>query len=346
MGQIAFGQSDQDKALDKMQQALESEEEGKFDPAIKLLEEAQKLDPKNITYPYETAYAYYAKDDYAKSSQILKGLLKHKDVDDLVYQLLGNCYDDMGNTDKAVDIYKKGLKKFPKSGELYLEMGVVQLKTKDFDKALGFFEKGIEVDPVFPSNYYWAATLYCNSTEEIWGMMYGEIFMNLESNTKRTATISKLLYDTYKSQIKFTSDSTMTVSFCKRMTINTGTLSDSSKIQLPFSMVYEPTLLMSLVSEKKIDMASLDRIRTHFVENFYKMGQDKKYPNILIEYQDTILKAGHMEAYNHWLLMKGDEDAFDKWKTANKEKWDTFVTWFSNNKIRIDNKHKFCSGNY
>ena len=138
----------------------------------------------------------------------------------------------------------------------------------------------------------------------------------------------------------------MTVSFCKRMTINTGTLSDSAKIQLPFSMVYEPTLLMSIVSEKSIDLTSLDRIRTHFVENFYKMGQDKKYPNILIEYQDTILKAGQMEAYNPWLLMKGDEDAFDKWKTANKEKWESFIAWYAKNKIHIDSKHKFCSGNY
>ncbi len=42
-----------------------------------------------------------------------------------------------------------------------------------------------------------------------------------------------------------------------------------------------------------------------------------KYPNALFQYQDKILKAGHLEAYNHWILMKGDEDAFDQWNAGN-----------------------------
>ncbi len=43
-----------------------------------------------------------------------------------------------------------------------------------------------------------------------------------------------------------------------------------------------------------------------------------------------ILDAGHYEAYNHWLLLKGDEDAFSKWQSANEDKWDKFVEWYNN----------------
>ncbi len=80
---------------------------------------------------------------------------------------------------------------------------MIQLGKKDYNKALTYFEKGIEVAPNYSSNYYWCARLYCNSTEEVWGMIYGEIFMNLERNSKRTAEISKLLFDTYKKEIKW-----------------------------------------------------------------------------------------------------------------------------------------------
>lgn len=42
------------------------------------------------------------------------------------------------------------------------------------------------------------------------------------------------------------------------------------------------------------------------------MGHDKEYPNILFSFQKQVKDAGHIEAYNHWILMKGDEEAFQK----------------------------------
>ena len=59
-----------------------------------------------------------------------------------------------------------------------------------------------------------------------------------------------------------------------------------------------------------------------------------------------ILSAGHFEAYNYWILMKGDENGFEKWHAENKEKWDSFIKWFKDNKIEIEDSHKFYSGQY
>ena len=177
-------------------------------------------------------------------------------------------------------------------------------------------------------------------------MIYGEIFMNLERNSKRTSEISKLLYDTYTSGIKFTSNTSMTVSFCQQMTINVDAISKTENIKLPFCMIYESTLLMSIAFEKNIDINSLDKIRQGFVENYFTMGHNKTHPNILFDYQNEVLKEGHLEAYNHWILMKGAEDGFDKWYSANKEKWDDFVKWFTDNGLQISNSNKFFSGQY
>ena len=55
---ITFGQTNKEKALEKGKEALKIEDEGKLEEAIKLLEEAQKLDPDDINYPYELGYAY------------------------------------------------------------------------------------------------------------------------------------------------------------------------------------------------------------------------------------------------------------------------------------------------
>lgn len=347
-GQIVYGQTtNKEKALDKGKEAIKLMDNGKFDESIKLLEEAQKYDPDDINYPYELGYAYYAKKDYKKASKYLESILKHKDINDRVYQLLGNTFDNLGKGDKAIETYEAGLKLFPNSGNLYLEMGVMQMGKKDYNKALSYYEKGIEVAPNFSSNYYWAAKIYCSSTEEVWGMIYGEIFMNLERNSKRTSEISKLLFDTYKSEIKFTSDTSFSVSFSKNASINISDLTDPSKMKLPFGVgVYEPTLMFSMLSVKTIDINSLDNIRSAFVDNYFTNGHDKTYPNVLFSYQKQIKEAGHIEAYNHWILMKGDEDGFDKWQADNKEKWDNFVKWFTDNRLKIDDTNKFYSGQY
>lgn len=337
-GQICFGQN----TNEKLNEAIKLMDNGKVDESIVLLKEGSKLEPERFDYQYEMAYAYHLKSDYKESIKILEKIENHKSVTDRFFQLLGNSYDNVKKPKKAIEVYERGLKKFPNSGNLYLELGVMHLDDKNMNVALSYFEKGIDVDPTFPSNYFWASKIFCKTTEEVWGMIYGEIFMNLERNSKRTAEISKLLYDTYKSEIKFTGENSFSVSFSKNSTINIGDLTNPGKMRLPFGVgVYETTLMISMLSTKSIDINSLDNIRSSFVDNYFQRGNDKTYPNILFSYQKQVKDAGHIEAYNHWILMKGDEDGFVNWMNSNKEKWDNFVMWFTDNEIQINQSNKF-----
>ncbi len=341
-GQIA-GQTNKEKALTKGREAIKLMDNGQITESIKLLEESMELDPDNIDYPYEIGYAHYITKEYQKAIDVLTPLAMRNNTNDRIYQLLGNSYDNIGQRDKSIATYEAGLKLLPKSGRLHLELGGMYLTTKEYDKAVAYFEKGIEAEPGYSSNYYQLAKTFLNSEEEVWGMIYGEIFMNLERNSSRTTEISKLLYDTYKSEIKFTSDTSFTVSFSKNAVIDMG----SKKPELPFGVgVYEPTLLMEVWPEKQIDINSLDRIRTGFVKSYFNNKRDKKYPNVLFDYQNRIFKEGHLEAYNHWILLKGDEDGFTKWQESNTGKWDRFVDWFNLNGLKIDDKNKFVRTQY
>ncbi|MNW98557.1 tetratricopeptide repeat protein [Pedobacter ghigonis] len=341
--QTAFAQSNEDKALAKAKakEAFKLEdEEGKYDEAIKLLEESQKLDPENIAYTYEIAYSYTAKKEYPKAAEILEKLTEHKAVYDLVFQALGNAYDYMGKPEKAIETYERGLKKFPKSGKIYVELGNIALNRQDFNNALKYYEKGIEMEPTFSSNYYRASKVYLSSSDKIWGMLYGEIFMNLERNSKRTAEISKLLFDTYKNEIHIKGDS-IRISFAKNHNVSIDAIKDPKKFKVPFSMVYELDLSIAVAGQKEITLNAMNEIRTKFLNAFLGAGNDKKYPNILFDYQQKLVGQDFLEPYNYWILMKGDEIAFSKWRLANSSNWNNFLKWFSNNPLTIDDAHKF-----
>ncbi|MFV0538293.1 MAG: tetratricopeptide repeat protein, partial [Dysgonomonas sp.] len=316
---LALAQTNEQAALEKGKEAIKLMDDEHIDRSIELLEEAQKLDPKKFIYPYEIAYAYYLKKEYKKSIEILKKEEKHEEANDLLYQLMGNSYDMLGNSKEAIKTYEKGLKKFPNSGPLHLESGVMQMGKEDYNAALVYFEKGINAAPSFPSNYYWASKLFCDSDEKVWGLIYGELFMNIERNSKRTAEISKLLFDTYKKGIKFANDSSISVSFSKNNVI------DINNIKIPFGVgIYEPTLIISMLGVKEISIDALDKVRSNFVDNYYKQGYDKRYPNALFAYQKKMKEAGHIEAYNFWILMQGDNYEFMNWQLVNKNKWDGF----------------------
>ena len=244
----ALGQTPKQDAEAKGVQAIRLMDEGKLDEAIGLLQEARKLDPARSAYPYELGYAYYQQKKYPQALEQLAPLVKLPDASDRTFELLGNTYDNSGNSPKAIQTYEAGLRKFPASGRLQLELGIMyMLYKKDYDKAISYFEDGIKVAPTFSSNYYWAAKLFCSSKEQVWGMLYGELFINLEPNSQRTVEISKILYDTYKSQITFKGKDSSSVSFSQNIMVMPV---KSKKLKLPYGgMVYAPVLLISTTGE-------------------------------------------------------------------------------------------------
>ena len=339
--QKTFSQTKKEIALLHAKQALYYEDSGKYKEAIPLLEKAIKLDSGNINYPYELAIAYCNSNEYLKAQNILEPLLTHPNVSGMVYHILGNVYDNLGKPALAISTYETGIKLFPKSGAIYFELGNIQLKKKDFNIALDWFEKGIVAEPGYASNYYRAAILFFNSSEPVWGMIYGEIFLNLEKNTLRTSAMSKLLFDNYRKNIRLPKDSSFSVSFFTTIAL----LADKNK--KPFAKtVYEPTIMLSILPEKGVDLHSLCRMRKRFIESYIRSENYLRYPNVLFDYQYRVLKAGYMDAYNHWILQEGNQQAYKAWISANSKQWDNFIKWFIKNNIPLDDNYKFFRAQY
>lgn len=335
---------------DKIEEAIQLMESGNIGESIILLNEVLKEEPDSYVAGYELGYAYYLKKDYKEAIKIMKKLEKHKDVNHLLYGMIGNAYDELGESKKALKTYDDALKKFPEKGILYLNKGVTLMRQEDYNGALAIFEKGIEADPIFPSNYYWAAKMFNLDTEEKnWGMIYGEIFMNLERNSRRTQEISKLLYDTYKNNITIVNDTSVALSFTKKeqtIYLDKKKSGDAAYLLKALSQAYNSSVYDSVMKEavlpapKEIDLTSLNTIRNKFV-TIYTEKYGESDPNVLFTFQKEIQALGLMNAYNHWILMQGDLDAFDEWHAENQQEWDRFVNWFTANPIQITHDNKF-----
>jgi tetratricopeptide (TPR) repeat protein len=331
-------QNEKQQAKAKAIEAVKMLDVLQYDKAIKLLQDALKLDPLNEKIVYQLGLTYYQKTDYNNAAVVFTKLLKMKNVEDEYYKSYVNVLMDANRLKEAFIAIEAGLKKFPNSSILYLELGNYYGIQKKYNEAITAYENGIESNPMLASNYYHAAKLYCYSNEEVWGMIYGEIFMNLEKNTKRTFEISKLLYNTYLSEIKFTSDSTTAVSFTRN--------SNSKNLEQLGLNIYEPTLMQSMIGTKSININTLSKIRTRFIEIYFESNYQKKFNNVLFNFQKEIKDAGHADAYSHWLLNKGNETDFSIWQLKNKEKWEKFIEWYKTHSLVITNENKFVRTKY
>lgn len=270
-----------------------------YSNAILVLNRAIQLEPQNIELSKDLAVSYYLNKNYTDAIGVIKPLLDREDADDLCYQIAGNIYKQMDEKKEAEKVYKKGLKKFPESGAMYNEVGEILWDKKDFD-AIKYWESGIENDPEYAANYYNASKYYFYTTDKIWSILYGEIYLNMAPNNPNSAEVKSILLDGYKklfSQYDISKDN-----------------KEKSKFG---NAVIDIINKQSMLAANGINPESLTMIRTRFILEWFANYQEK-YPNRLFEHQRQLLQEGLFDAYNQWIFGAAQNlVAYQKWITMH-----------------------------
>jgi Tfp pilus assembly protein PilF len=279
--------------------------QGDFPNAILVLNRALQKEPNHLGVAKDLAFCYSYQNDNNKALDIIKPLLDREDNDDQCFQIAGNIYKGLELLKDCEKMYKKGLKRFPKSGALYNELGELLWAQKDYS-AVKQWEKGIETDPNYSGNYYNAAKYYFFSVEKVWGLIYGEIFVNMEPMGSRTPEIKNMLLQGYK---KLFADADITKGLKKNS----------------FSEAFAQTLSrQGNAIMLGINPEALTMLRTRFIIDWYE-GNGGKYPFRLFDLQRQLLQEGMFEAYNQWIFGTAQNlSAYQNWITAHPAEYADF----------------------
>ena len=270
---------------------------GDYDNASLLLIKALDQSPSDLSIAKDLALNYYFQKENEKALQTVKPLLDRPDVDDQSFQIAGNIYKAMEQTKEADAMYKKAIKKFPKSGALYSEYGEL-LSSIQNPTAINQWEKGIEMDPSYSLNYYNAAKYYYFTTDKIWSIIYAEIFINIEPQSSRTTEVKSLLLDSYK----------------KFFTEDIKNLTGKNDFEKAF---IQSMTKANTVTENGINAESLTMLRTRFVLDWYEK-YESKFPFRLFEYYQLLIREGIFPAYNQWIFGATENlQAYQNWTSTH-----------------------------
>jgi Tfp pilus assembly protein PilF len=295
--------------------------QGDFTNAIVVLNRALQKEPENLAVAKDLAFSYSYQNDNNKALDIVKPLLDREDNDDQCFQIAGNIYKSLEMLKDCEKMYRKGIKKFPASGPLYNELGELLWAQKDFS-AIKQWEKGIESDPNYSSNYYNASKYYYFSTDKIWSVLYGEVFVNMEPSGTRTPEIKNILLEGYK---KLFADADIT-----------------KGVKKPgFQAAFLQTMSNQAIAVGYgINAESLTMLRTRFILE-WAAGNNTKYPFKLFELQQQLLQEGMFDAYNQWIFGAAQSlPAYQNWVNAHAAEYGEF------NRFQKSRLFKIPAGQY
>lgn len=284
---------------------------GDFDNAIIVLTRALQSDSKNLELQKDLAMSYYLKRDYEKALEGAEALIERDDADVNCFQIAGNVYKALEEVKACDKMYKKGLKKFPKSGPLHSEYGELLWSQKDFS-AINQWEEGIKADPGFSGNYYNAALFYFYTKDKTWGLVYGEIFVNMESLGERGAAMKQLLLQGYKEKLFAEADP----------------MKGEENNKNEFSKAFLQTMAKQTnMAAKGLNAEVLTMIRTQFILDWFE-NNAARFPHKLFDYQRQLITEGMFDAYNQWLFGPVENLAsYDNWTKTHAEEYNQFTTF-------------------
>ena len=270
--------------------------QGDYDNAQLVLQRAHALNPGDVSILKDQAFVYYLQRDFAHAISAGTALTSRPDADVQSFQILGLAYKAIAEYKLCDKMYKDALKKYPLSGVLYSEYGDLLKLEKNDGEAIRQWEKGIETDPGFGTNYYFASKYYAEKGNVLWELLYGETFVNIESLTSRTVEIKNLLLSGYKKLYEG------------------NYLQDITQKGTPFEKAVATILLKQAgITAMGLSPESLTALRTRFILG-WEDSYASAFPYRLFELHLQLLQEGMFDAYNQWLFgAASSASAYEIW---------------------------------
>lgn len=349
-GQNEFEEfSDPDKVL--FQMATEWDDSGNYELALEAYNNLLVRYPNNEYLLYEKGLTLYNMKRPQEAIPVFEKCISSGGNLPISYTMLGNCYDVLGESRKAIEIYEQGYEKFPTNSIFLTEIGNVCNHHGLFVEAIKTYEMGMMVEPARPQNYFRAATLEFKTAEPIWGLIYAETSMLLSPNNhERFYDMSRQMAECYLENTKAVND-TLQITLFKNDTIQIKTSGSLDNVKLNpgliISKCYSVAMQKMINENIPIDFKTIETfsiLRRYMVDTYYESTEnifgDSMY---LLEFQKSIINAGHWDAYTWFIFSPILRDDGNMWLVERREEIEKFVEWYNEHIFTLNDGRTVCS---
>jgi tetratricopeptide (TPR) repeat protein len=295
-------------------------DQGDYDGAIAKYQEAIEQNPTYALAFYEMGMSYFSKNDYRNCLEAgLRGARYKSNQLPLLYMLIANSYDVLGEPQKAVKVYEAGIDLMPDLAILHFNLAVTYINQQKIDAGKASLKTALQLDPNHPGSHLALATLFQSTGHKTPALLATLRFLMLEPNSERSVRAYQLLQkilngDVQKGDNPNETHITLNMSEDKEegdfSAINmlvglsgamkmTEENKDKSELQL---FVDQVTLILSVISETDSD-ADKSKFVWHFYAPYFN---DLKKKNLVEPFCYYIAQQSKLEGVEEWLSNHSD----------------------------------------
>jgi tetratricopeptide (TPR) repeat protein len=170
-----------------IEQGIALHDKGNFDAAVASYAQVLATEPKAVEAMYELAFSHSSKKDCAKAMAIAReGARYRSELLPHFHMLLGNCLDDLGMRDEAIEVYKTAIKTTPGFALLHYNLGLTYVRTGKLDDARKALQQSLYLNPNHGSSHYLLSTVYDQLGYRIPATLALSRFLSIEPDGPRT----------------------------------------------------------------------------------------------------------------------------------------------------------------
>jgi len=304
---------------------------GDYAGAISRYEQVLNENPNNIEALYEMSYSYYVAKDYKNSIDVGYKAAQYKSpLLDATYVQIGSCYDESGDSKKAIEIYKAGIKLSPLSSLLQYNLAVTYLRTGQLEEAKAAAKKSAGLDPNHPSSQLLLSTLFDKGSYRIPSLLAAMRFLVLEPNSQRSDAALERVRRIMQAGVSPGKEGNNI-----SIVVGTGQKKDEGDFE-------SLELFMGLMkaanyveknkdkSEMQLLAGNFDSLFAFLSESSNKGDRSKFTWTYYLPYFLELKKQGHTEALAYFINQRSDMSQVNAWLQLHQNKVSDFLAWSRN----------------
>lgn len=300
---------------------------GDYDGAIRKYESVLAENPSNLTALYEMGFSYAAKKEYKKALELAYRGAEYKSPQlPAFYLLIGNNLDLLGETDKAVEVYRKAIQQFPGDGMLHYNLAVAHRNKGRLDEAKKSLKAGLAVAPGHASSHLMLAVIFHTTGYKTPALLAVSRFLAIEPASPRSPAAVRLVRALLAGGASAGS---------KPGEINVTLAPDVKKDEGDFAAVDTILGLSAALAlmDKEKDKTEAQKLVGQFEAALAVLAErvDKKQsqfvPQFYVPYFVEMKQQGHVEAFVYHALQTSGLPGVREWIDANGGRVMQFLIW-------------------
>lgn len=299
-----------------------------YDGAIRKYEEVLKENPDNIEAIWELSYSYSAKGDHAKSLETsYRGARYKSKLLTGFYTSIANNLDDLGESKKAIEIYKAAIKTSPKDALLHYNLAITYRKLGLLEDARKSVKRAVMLDPNRASSHLVLGDLFYSGGYRTPAFLAMSRFLVLEPKSERSASAYKTVLNVLQGGVSVDDKSGNTsIMLEKSLKKDEG---DFEVIDFSLGLSKASDSLEKNKGKTKAQLAveQLNTFLSILSELDLKENKSKFVFVYYVPYFIELTKRNYVEPFYYYISRSSNDPEVEKWLGDNFRRVSEFLTW-------------------